>query len=178
MFEVARYHSLHGIRERLPSCLTVTAQSEDGIVMGIQHNSLPFAAVQFHPESILTSPVHGMTILRNALSFLQYTEDGEEQVSSGMEIVGLLEQRSEKDLKTSLASAGLSTTGSKSELIVRLALFMHKSKQAKAGKIILEDKTVAELKELKQSLGLKGSAATKDELLSILSSCLAEKELN
>lgn len=142
--------------------------------MGIQHNSLPFAAVQFHPESILTSPAHGMTILRNALSFLQYTEDGQEQVSSGMEIVGLLEQRSEEDLKANLASAGLSTTGSKSELIVRLALFMHKSKQAKAGKINLEDKTVAELKELKQSLGLKGSAATRDELLNILGSCLAE----
>jgi anthranilate synthase len=38
--------------------------------MGIQHKTLPFAAVQFHPESILTSPSHGMTILKNALSFL------------------------------------------------------------------------------------------------------------
>jgi anthranilate synthase len=66
-FEVARYHSLHGIREYLPKEVKVTALSEDGIVMGIQHTHLPFAAVQFHPESILTSPSHGMTILENAL---------------------------------------------------------------------------------------------------------------
>lgn len=143
--------------------------------MGIQHNSLPFAAVQFHPESILTSPAHGMTILRNALKYLKYTEDGEEQVTSGAELVGLLEQKSEDELKIKLTSAGLSTTGSKSELIVRLALFMHKSNETKAGRINLEDKTVAELKELKQSLGLKGSAATKDELLQILTTSLADK---
>lgn len=73
-FEVARYHSLYGIRDKLPDCLDVTALTEDGIVMGIKHKSLPFAAVQFHPESILTSPAHGMIILQNALSFLQYQE--------------------------------------------------------------------------------------------------------
>lgn len=71
-FEVARYHSLYGIREKIPACLEVTATSEDGIVMGIQHKTLPFAAVQFHPESILTSPAHGMAILQNVLSFLRY----------------------------------------------------------------------------------------------------------
>lgn len=70
-FEVARYHSLHGIKSKLPDCLDVTALTEDDIVMGIRHKTLPFAAVQFHPESILTSPSHGMTILRNALRFLQ-----------------------------------------------------------------------------------------------------------
>lgn len=80
-FEVARYHSLHGIKERLPSCLTVTALSEDGIVMGIQHNTLPFAAVQFHPESILTSPAHGMAILENALSVLQYSTPDEAEAT-------------------------------------------------------------------------------------------------
>ena len=71
-FEVARYHSLQGIRDKIPECLDVTALTEDGIVMGIKHKTLPFAAVQFHPESILTSPAHGMNILQNALSFLQY----------------------------------------------------------------------------------------------------------
>lgn len=71
-FEVARYHSLHGIKDKLPECLDVTALTEDGIVMGIRHKTLPFAAVQFHPESILTSPAHGMNILQNALSFLFY----------------------------------------------------------------------------------------------------------
>jgi anthranilate synthase len=69
-FEVARYHSLHGIRDEMPKELLVTALTEDGIVMGIQHESLPFAAVQFHPESILTSPSHGMTILKNAMRSL------------------------------------------------------------------------------------------------------------
>lgn len=71
-FEVARYHSLHGIEDKLPACLDVTAVSEDGIVMGIQHKSLPIAAVQFHPESILTNPMHGLTILKNALLNLKY----------------------------------------------------------------------------------------------------------
>lgn len=71
-FEVARYHSLHGLRDKIPACLDVTALTEDGIVMGIKHKTLPYAAVQFHPESILTSPAHGMAILKNALSFLSH----------------------------------------------------------------------------------------------------------
>lgn len=72
-FEVARYHSLHGMVEHMPDCLEVTATSNhDNIVMGIQHKTLPIAGVQFHPESILTSPIHGMTILQNALTVLKY----------------------------------------------------------------------------------------------------------
>ena len=74
-FDVARYHSLHGIKEKMPSCLKVTALSEDGVVMGIHHKELPFAAVQFHPESILTSPTHGMTILGNILQCLRYEKE-------------------------------------------------------------------------------------------------------
>ena len=74
-FEVARYHSLYGISDKIPDCLDVTALTEDGIVMGIKHKTLPFAAVQFHPESILTSPSHGMKILKNALRFLQSEEE-------------------------------------------------------------------------------------------------------
>jgi anthranilate synthase len=74
-FEVARYHSLFGIKEKMPSCLDVTALSDDGIVMGIQHKSLPYAAVQFHPESILTSPAHGINILENVISVLQYERE-------------------------------------------------------------------------------------------------------
>ena len=73
-FEVARYHSLHGKKNSIPDCLDITALSEDNIVMGIQHKTLPFAAVQFHPESILTSPINGMKILENALSHLRYKE--------------------------------------------------------------------------------------------------------
>lgn len=76
-FSVARYHSLFGLRP-LPDCLIQTATitpgvaSGDGIspdepvIMGIQHRTLPFAAVQFHPESILTSPELGVQLLINA----------------------------------------------------------------------------------------------------------------
>lgn len=78
-FVVARYHSLYGLRP-LPECLMETAcimpgvDSGDGveankpIVMAIQHRSLPIAAVQFHPESILTSPELGLQMLVNAFS--------------------------------------------------------------------------------------------------------------
>jgi anthranilate synthase len=54
-FGVGRYHSLFALENRLPSALRVTARTEgDGVVMAIEHASLPIAAVQFHPESILT----------------------------------------------------------------------------------------------------------------------------
>ena len=53
-FEAGRYHSLFGERETLPKCLEVTADTEDGVIMAIEHRTLPVAAVQFHPESILT----------------------------------------------------------------------------------------------------------------------------
>ena len=53
-FEAGRYHSLHGEREGLPECLEITADTEDGVIMAVEHRTLPVAAVQFHPESILT----------------------------------------------------------------------------------------------------------------------------
>jgi anthranilate synthase component 2 len=53
-FEAARYHSLRAERDRLPPELEVTAWTEDGIVMALEHTSLPRHGVQFHPESILT----------------------------------------------------------------------------------------------------------------------------
>jgi anthranilate synthase len=53
-FRVGRYHSLYAQRETFPACLEITAESEDGIIMGVRHRSLPIEAVQFHPESILT----------------------------------------------------------------------------------------------------------------------------
>jgi anthranilate synthase len=54
-FKVGRYHSLFARRETFPSCLEVTAETEnDGVIMGIRHRTLPIEAVQFHPESILT----------------------------------------------------------------------------------------------------------------------------
>jgi anthranilate synthase len=162
-FEVARYHSLHGIREYLPKELEVTALSEDGIVMGIQHTSLPFAAVQFHPESILTSPSHGMTILENALRFLKYPEDDLEP-KSGAKIVGDLEALELDELKLRCDKAGLTTSGSKSELVVRLALYTHKRIEVLAGRLSLEDMEKEELEELASGMGLKsGSDSPNDK---------------
>ena len=53
-FRVGRYHSLFARRETFPACLEITAESDDGIIMGIRHRELPIEAVQFHPESILS----------------------------------------------------------------------------------------------------------------------------
>ncbi len=52
--KVGRYHSLYARREAFPACLEITAESEDGIIMGVRHRELPIEAVQFHPESLLS----------------------------------------------------------------------------------------------------------------------------
>jgi anthranilate synthase component 2 len=66
-FEATRYHSLIVAREDLPACLEVSAWTEDGLIMGMRHRTLPaFEGVQFHPESILTAAGHDL--LRNFLS--------------------------------------------------------------------------------------------------------------
>jgi len=62
-FEVGHYHSWAVRQEQLPSCLTVTATNDDGIVMGLRHNDFDVQGLQFHPESILTQ--HGKLMLRN-----------------------------------------------------------------------------------------------------------------
>jgi anthranilate synthase len=70
-FTAGRYHSLFAIREKLPSMLTVTAVADDGVVMAIEHTSLPLAAVQFHPESILTLESDlGLRLLSNVVRVL------------------------------------------------------------------------------------------------------------
>lgn len=62
-FKAARYHSLIIERDSCPSCLTVTAETKDGIIMGVRHKEFPIFGVQYHPESILTD--HGKTHLKN-----------------------------------------------------------------------------------------------------------------
>jgi len=62
-FVATRYHSLVVERASLPECLTVTAQSEDGEIMGLRHRGLPVEGVQFHPEALLTE--HGHEMLQN-----------------------------------------------------------------------------------------------------------------
>jgi anthranilate synthase len=65
-FQVGRYHSLYALRETFPACLEVTAESTDGIIMGVRHRELPIEAVQFHPESILTAEdAHGLKLMEN-----------------------------------------------------------------------------------------------------------------
>ena len=61
-----RYHSLAVERESLPSCLEVSAEAEDGEIMGLRHRQYPVEGIQFHPESILTN--EGMNILKNFLN--------------------------------------------------------------------------------------------------------------
>jgi anthranilate synthase component 2 len=64
-FTVNRYHSLAIARDSCPDCLQVTAWTDDGEIMGVQHKSLQIQGVQFHPESILTE--HGHAMLQNFL---------------------------------------------------------------------------------------------------------------
>lgn len=160
----------------MPEELKITALSEDGIVMGIQHSSLPFAAVQFHPESILTSPAHGMTILENALKYLSYDEDNLAP-KSGAEIVGKLEQLTVEELQNRLADVGLAASGSKSELVVRLALWTHKSTEARAGRLQLRSLTYEELQKLAHSLMLHSSASSQEDLLASLEASLLVDEV-
>jgi len=63
--EATRYHSLIVERSSLPDCLTITAETAEGEIMGLQHRDYPIHGVQFHPESILTA--EGKKLLANFL---------------------------------------------------------------------------------------------------------------
>lgn len=63
--EAARYHSLAAAEENFPACLKVTARTDDGEIMAVEHKKYPIFGLQFHPESILTDC--GKTILKNFL---------------------------------------------------------------------------------------------------------------
>lgn len=65
-FEAGRYHSLVVDRDGWPDELEISAESPDGLVMGLRHKTLPIEGVQFHPESILTE--HGKQLLANFLA--------------------------------------------------------------------------------------------------------------
>ena len=59
-FQVTRYHSLIVERKSLPACLDITAETADGIIMGLQHKTIPAHGVQFHPESIASEQGHAL----------------------------------------------------------------------------------------------------------------------
>jgi len=65
-FEATRYHSLVIRRQTLPECLEISAETDDGVIMGVRHRELLVEGVQFHPESILT--VEGKRLLANFLA--------------------------------------------------------------------------------------------------------------
>jgi anthranilate synthase len=70
-FTAARYHSLYAVRDKLPTELHIAAESDDGVIMAVEHVSLPLAAVQFHPESILTlNEDIGLRLIRNVAAVL------------------------------------------------------------------------------------------------------------
>jgi anthranilate synthase component 2 len=65
-FEATRYHSLIVKQETLPAVLEVTASTDDGLIMGVQHRTMPVHGVQFHPESIASE--NGHALLQNFLN--------------------------------------------------------------------------------------------------------------
>ncbi|SLN14838.1 Anthranilate synthase component 2 [Roseovarius litorisediminis] len=68
-FEATRYHSLVVERDSLPDVLEITAELDDGTIMGLQHRELPIQGVQFHPESIASQ--HGHALLKNFLDLMK-----------------------------------------------------------------------------------------------------------
>jgi para-aminobenzoate synthetase component II len=72
-FPAARYHSLIVKKETLPDCLEISAWTEEGEIMAIRHKTLPVEGVQFHPESILTTP--GKQLLRNFIAHYNLTKE-------------------------------------------------------------------------------------------------------
>jgi anthranilate synthase component 2 len=67
-FPVTRYHSLIVERATLPFCLNISAETDDGLIMALQHKTKPIHGVQFHPESIATA--HGHDLIKNFIGLL------------------------------------------------------------------------------------------------------------
>lgn len=84
-FTVGRYHSLVVDEPTLPTCLRVTARTEDDTIMAVEHRDLPVFGVQFHPESILTE--QGLALLKNFLEIAQVTVDGATLLAAQQEFV-------------------------------------------------------------------------------------------
>ncbi len=84
-FEVGRYHSLFALQQKLPPELKVTAISHDDVIMGIEHQTLPIAAVQFHPESIMSLAGEvGLAIIANVVCTFAKDRPQPHQVLDGV----------------------------------------------------------------------------------------------
>ncbi len=68
-FQATRYHSLTVERDSLPDCLEITAETDDGVILGLAHRELPVHGVQFHPESIASEQGHAL--LKNFLEIAE-----------------------------------------------------------------------------------------------------------
>lgn len=84
-FEATRYHSLVIERESLPDCLQITAETDDGSIMGVQHRSHPVYGVQFHPESIASR--HGHALLANFLDLAGIEHAPAEPLDAAMAVL-------------------------------------------------------------------------------------------
>lgn len=83
-FDSTRYHSLIIERKSLPDCLEITAETDDGIIMGVQHKSHPLHGVQFHPESIASK--HGHALLANFLALAGINHKPPEPLDAAMAV--------------------------------------------------------------------------------------------
>ena len=68
-FQAARYHSLAAVREELPDILRITAESDDGEIMAVEHRKYPIFGLQFHPESVMTPD--GKTMIENFMKVIR-----------------------------------------------------------------------------------------------------------
>ena len=68
-FQAARYHSLAAVREKLPDILRITAESDDGEIMAVEHRKYPIFGVQFHPESVMTP--EGKVMIQNFINVVR-----------------------------------------------------------------------------------------------------------
>ncbi len=84
-FDVGRYHSLFALPQKLPPELKVTAISHDDVIMGIEHQTLPIAAVQFHPESIMSLAGEvGLAIIANVVCTYAKDKPQQSQIFNGV----------------------------------------------------------------------------------------------
>ncbi|MGD9868986.1 MAG: aminodeoxychorismate/anthranilate synthase component II [Hyphomicrobiales bacterium] len=82
-FEATRYHSLVVDRATLPDCLEITAETGDGMIMGLQHRTHPVHGVQFHPESIASQNGHSLLANFLKLAGIQVAERGPALAAAG-----------------------------------------------------------------------------------------------
>lgn len=68
-FQAARYHSLAAVREELPDVLRITAESDNGEIMAVEHRKYPVFGVQFHPESVMTPD--GKVMIQNFINVVR-----------------------------------------------------------------------------------------------------------